>query len=301
MDVYDILRERLDAEQILLNEPMKNHTTFRVGGLADVFVMPKNTGEVLFVLQTCRGKKMPCFVLGNGSNLLVADEGIRGVVISLKNLTEMKLVDDDTIYAGAGCLLPDISKFAREHSLSGLEFAEGIPGSLGGGIAMNAVAYEGEIKQFFRKAHVIDQNCQLCEIELDGMEFAYRQSAVQRDGLTVCSAILGLAGGNAAEISAKMANYRRRRMEKQPLEMPSAGSTFKRPPGHFAGKLIMDAGLRGFAIGGAQVSEKHCGFIINRGGATAADILALAAHVQQVVKDKFDVVLELEVKIIGGG
>lgn len=322
MEVYEILKREIRAAQtlqlkpfipdnmmehmlkgidawIFRNEPMKNHTTFKVGGPADIFVMPGNTSGLLLVLQICHENNLPYFVIGNGSNLLVRDGGIRGVVISLKSLTKIRLADDNRIYAQAGVMMPDLSKTALEYGLAGLEFAEGIPGSIGGGVAMNAGAYGGEIKDIFCKAKVIDKNLQLIEIDLEFMDFGYRKSVVQEQGYIVCGVTMQLAPGDKVEIAAKMADFRGRRQEKQPLEKPSAGSTFKRPPGHFAGKLIMDAGLQGFSIGGAQVSEKHCGFVINKGDATAADILELIQHVQHTVKDKFGVMLETEVKVLG--
>ena len=299
MEIFTLLRQKLGAEHVLQSEAMKNHTTFRIGGPADVFVTPQTADGLLFALQICRDKNMPYFILGNGSNLLVLDGGIRGVVISLKGLTEIRLLEGNRIYAQGGAMMPNVSKYAREHGLAGLEFAEGIPGSIGGGVAMNAGAYEGEMKDVFWQAEVIDKNLRLVDIDLQSMEFAYRTSAAQKYGYIVCGVIMQLAQGDKAEIAAKMTDYRKRRQEKQPLAMPSAGSTFKRPPGHFAGKLIMDAGLQGYEIGGAQVSEKHCGFVVNTGNATAQDVLDVIEYVQTAVMDKFGVFLETEVKIVG--
>ena len=299
MNIFDILQQRFGKEQILLNEPMANHTTFKVGGPADVFVIPKTIDDMVFILAACRDNGVPYFVIGNGSNLLVRDGGIRGVVISMSELCDFSLLDGDKIYAQAGCMMPEISKFALEHSLAGLEFAEGIPGSIGGGVVMNAGAYGGEMKDVFYAAQVIDKKCDLIDMDLCTMDFSYRSSYAQEHGLIICGIVMQLTQGNRAEIAEKMSGYRARRQEKQPLRMPSAGSTFKRPPGYFAGKLIMDAGLRGFSIGGAQVSEKHCGFVVNKGGATASDILTLIEHVQAIVLEKFDVTLETEVKIVG--
>ncbi|MDR2183379.1 MAG: UDP-N-acetylmuramate dehydrogenase [Clostridiales bacterium] len=299
MEMFEILQQRLGAGHVLLREPMKNHTTFKVGGPADIFAIPRNVDELTFAIQACRNADFPYFVLGNGSNLLVRDGGIRGVVISTAALCEICLPDDHKIYAQAGAMMPDVSKFALAHGLCGLEFAEGIPGSIGGGVVMNAGAYGGEIKDVFCTAQVIDKNCRLIDIDLQSMDFAYRKSAAAAQGYIVCGVTMRLDKGSAADIAAKMADFRARRRDKQPLTMPSAGSTFKRPPGHFAGKLIMDAGLRGFAIGRAAVSEKHCGFIVNKGDAVAADILSLIDHVQSVVMEKFGVMLETEVKIVG--
>ena len=299
MEFFDILRQKLGEEQILLNEPMANNTTFKVGGPADVFVKSSNVDDIIFVLTVCRDINIPYFVIGNGSNLLVRDGGIRGIVISLAELNNFSLLDDNKIYAQAGCMMPEVSKFAREHSLSGLEFAEGIPGSIGGGVVMNAGAYGSEMKDVFSTAQVINEDFQLINIDLKTMDFSYRSSYAQERGYIICGVTMQLAQGNKTDIAAKMADYRGRRQDKQPLQMPSAGSIFKRPLGHFAGKLIMDAGLRGFSIGAAQVSEKHCGFIVNKGGATASDILTLIEHIQSVVFKKFDIKLETEVKIVG--
>lgn len=298
-EILEKIRRRLGDGQIFADEPMTSHTTFKVGGPADLLVMPYNGDELAFALETCRAGNVPCFVMGNGSNLLVKDGGIRGVVVSLMKMNEIKLVDDDKIEAQAGALMSAVSKFAYENSLAGLEFAEGIPGSVGGGVVMNAGAYGGEIGDVFQSAKVVDENCKIIEIDLAGMEFSYRKSAAQKADWAVVSVVFAPTKGNKVEIAAKMAEMREQRTSKQPLALPSAGSTFKRPPGRFAGKLIMDAGLRGFAIGGAQVSEKHCGFIVNKGGAAAADVLALMEHVQKVVKEKFGICLEAEVKIVG--
>ena len=299
MEIFDILRQKLGAEHVLQSEPMTNHTTFKIGGPADVFATPQTVDGLLFTVQACRDNDVPCFVIGNGSNLLVLDGGIRGVVISLKGLTEIRLLENDRIYAQAGAMMPDVSKFAQEHGLSGLEFAEGIPGSMGGGVTMNAGAYDGEMKDVFWTAQVINRNFRMIDIDLQSMEFAYRTSAAQKHDYIICSVTMQLSQGNKAGIAAKMAEYRTRRRSKQPLAMPSAGSTFKRPPGHFAGKLIMDAGLRGYTVGGAQVSEKHCGFIVNTGNATARDVLDVIENVQTEVMRKFRVMLEPEVKIVG--
>ncbi|MCL2855578.1 MAG: UDP-N-acetylmuramate dehydrogenase [Defluviitaleaceae bacterium] len=282
-----------------LNEPLSAHTTFKVGGAADVFVQPANEDELLDILQECRKSNRPHLILGNGSNLLVRDRGFRGAVISLLGLNDMYLMDDDSIYAGAGVLMKDLAEFARDHSLADFEFAHGIPGTVGGGIFMNAGAYEGEMKGIFISARCIDAQGGFVEAGINDMDFGYRKSAAQSRGLTIVSAILKGRAGDKGEITAKMSELEAKRNEKQPLDMASAGSTFKRPPGHFAGKLIMDAGLRGYSIGGAQVSEKHCGFIVNKGDATSADILALIKYVQDAVQEKFGIKLETEVKIIG--
>jgi len=299
VEIFKALHQKLGANQVLLSEPMKNHTTFKVGGSADVFVMPQSTEELLLVLRACKDSQTPHFIIGNGSNLLVRDGGIRGVVISLSAMNEIRLLDGSKIHAQAGALMPDISRFACEHSLSGLEFAEGIPGSIGGGVVMNAGAYGGEMKDVFSTAQVIDKDYRMRDINLKTMNFAYRSSSVQEKGYIVCGITVQLSEGNKTEIAASMSDYRTRRQDKQPLSVPSAGSTFKRPMGHYAGKLIMDTGLRGFSIGGAQVSEKHCGFIVNAGNATADDVLALIGYVQGAVYAQFGVMLETEVKVVG--
>ena len=298
-EILEALRARLGEARVQTNVPMWQHTTFKIGGPADVFVQPSNAEELTFVLEQTRRKNINCFVLGNGSNLLVKDGGIRGVVVSLKGLCSLELLEEDKIMAGAGVLMSDLSKFARDNSLTGLEFAEGIPGSVGGGIMMNAGAYDGEIGDVLLSAAVIDRECKPLEINLADMAFSYRKSRVQSEGWVVASAVFKLGKGDVAAISAKMADLCERRTSKQPLELPSAGSTFKRPVGKFAGKLIMDAGLRGYSLGGAQVSEKHCGFVVNKAGATAAHVLGLMEHVQTTVHEKFGIWLEPEVKIVG--
>ena len=298
MNLISVLRDRLGEQGVRVNEPMARHNTFRIGGPADVFAMPSNTDELVFVLRTCRDADVPCFVLGNGSNLLVRDGGIRGVTLSMARMTEMTL-EGDKITAQGGAMLPVLSKFALKHSLSGLEFAEGIPGSVGGSVAMNAGAYGSEISDIFCHATLIDAQNQTITLSNADMAFSYRKSTAQAAGMVVAEAVFALNPAENTEIAALMADLRAQRISKQPLDKPSAGSTFKRPPGKFAGKLIMDAGLRGFAIGGAQVSEKHCGFIVNKGGATANDVLALMEHVVRVVREKFSITLEPEVKIVG--
>ncbi|MDR2167994.1 MAG: UDP-N-acetylmuramate dehydrogenase [Clostridiales bacterium] len=282
-----------------LNEPMREHTTFRVGGPADVFVEPVDENELLGVLRECRERGYPHFILGNGSNLLVRDGGIRGVVISLLKMTGIRRLDGGEIEAEAGVLMKDLAEFARLHGLAGLEFLHGIPGSVGGGVFMNAGAYEREMADIFVSARCISKSNEVIDISFSDMSFSYRKSMAQTEGHVVVSAILQGRAGDAVEIGTKMQDLGDLRSAKQPLESPSAGSIFKRPPGKFAGKLIADAGLRGHIIGGAQVSEKHCGFIINRGKATAADILSLIEHIQNTVQDKFGIWLETEVKIIG--
>ena len=284
---------------IKLDEPMSAHTTFKVGGAADIFAEPKGTEELQGIIKICQENKIPYFILGNGSNLLVKDKGVRGVVVSLLGLNEISLIEDEKIHAEAGVLLKDLAEFAYENSLSGFEFLHGIPGSVGGGVFMNAGAYDGEVKDVFVSANCVDSSGTLFELDSAKMDFAYRKSSAQTAKLIIANAVFRGKNCTKSEIDNKMQDLKERRNSKQPLDMASAGSTFKRPPGHFAGKLIMDAGLRGHQIGGAQISEKHCGFIINKGNATAKDILDLIAHTQKTVNEKFDIVLETEVKVIG--
>ena len=289
-------------------EPMHRHTTFRIGGPADIFVSPADTETVRPVLLACREAGVPCFILGNGSNLLISDEGFRGCVVRLDaNLQKTGTPEKPDaggrfrIRAQAGTLLGRLAALAREYSLTGLEFASGIPGTLGGAVTMNAGAYGGEMRQVLRQARVLDGDLTERTAGPEELEMGYRTSLVKTGGWVVLEAELELAAGLQEEIAARMEELRQARTEKQPLEYPSAGSTFKRPEGYFAGKLIMDAGLRGLCIGGAQVSEKHCGFIINRGGATAEDVRRLMETVQQRVFQAYGILLEPEVRFLGFG
>ena len=287
------------TERVLFEEPMKRHTTFRIGGPAEVFCMPENFTEIRRVLEICKEEKLPYFILGNGSNLLVSDKGYRGVVIQLdRNFGEVR-VDGTEIYASAGALLSTIAVAARRASLTGFEFAGGIPGTLGGAVVMNAGAYGGEMKDVLQKVTVMDQNGEIFEIPVEKLEMGYRTSVIKTAGYIVLGAVLSLKKGEIEEIKALTRKLSEQRTSKQPLEYPSAGSTFKRPEGYFAGKLIMDSGLRGYRVGGAQVSEKHCGFVINTGDATAEDVCSLMKHVTETVYEKFGVTLEPEVKFLG--
>lgn len=286
-------------------EEMKKHTTFRVGGPARYFVSPAGEEALAAVLRLCRKEGMPYYILGNGSNLLVSDQGYDGVMILMGDgflKLEKKLFSDrdDVIYTvGAGLLLSRIAKEALEDSLTGFEFAAGIPGTLGGAVVMNAGAYGGEMKDIIRSVRVMDPQGNLLELDASQMDFAYRHSCVLEKHYIVLSAELELRRGDKAQIQAQMEDLAARRREKQPLEYPSAGSTFKRPAGYFAGKLIQDAGLRGYQVGGAQVSEKHCGFVINKENATATDVVNLIHDVQRIVYEKFQVQLDTEVKFLG--
>lgn len=289
----------LGSDNVYRNEPMKKHTTFRIGGPADYYLCPHSAEEIQKVVEICREEKMPYFILGNGSNLLVSDQGYRGVVIQLwKNVSDIR-VEGCLVYAKAGASLAKIAAEALEEGLTGMEFAAGIPGTLGGAVVMNAGAYGGEMKDVLREVLVMDEQGKIFTLKKDALKLGYRTSAVKEKGYVVLAAVLELQQGDPEEIRSRMEELRQKRAEKQPLDMPSAGSTFKRPEGHFAGKLIMDAGLRGFSIGGAQVSEKHCGFVVNTGNATAGDVLALIREIQKTVREKFGVELETEVKFLG--
>lgn len=289
----------LGSDNVRLHEPMKKHTTFRIGGPADYYLCPHSTEELQKILQICRENKLEFFILGNGSNLLVSDKGYQGVVIQLwKNFSDIE-TEDNTITVKAGTLLSKVAAEALEESLTGMEFASGIPGTMGGAVMMNAGAYGGEMKDIIREVTVLTREGELLTLSKEEMNFGYRTSVVKEKGYVVISAVLQLRKGDREEIRKVMDELKERRVTKQPLDMPSAGSTFKRPEGYFAGKLIMDAGLRGFSVGGAQISEKHCGFVVNKGDATAADVLGLIGEVQKRVQEKFGVALEPEVKFLG--
>lgn len=279
------------------DELMSNHTSFKIGGPADIFISPKTEEEVTNSIKFLCDNNLAYTVIGNGSNLLVSDEGIRGCVLCLgKNYSHLSCIDD-TIYASAGSLLSRIASLAAENSLTGFEFASGIPGSLGGAIVMNAGAYGGEMKDVVVTTKYIDKDGKIQKCTRTEHEFLYRKSRFKENEI-ILSSSLKLKKGNREEIKSTMNELSQKRREKQPIELPSAGSTFKRPEGYFAAKLIDDAGLRGFRIGDAMVSEKHCGFVVNMGNATFDDVTKLISHIQMVVKEKFGVSLETEVKII---
>lgn len=289
----------LGSDNVKQQEPMSRHTTFRIGGPADFYLCPHSTKEVQEIVEICKEEKLPYFVLGNGSNLLVSDKGYRGVVVQLwKNFSDIT-VKDCCIQAKAGALLSKVAAEALEAGLTGMEFASGIPGTIGGAAFMNAGAYGGEMKNIIKSVKVLDTQGEVLVLPKEELKMGYRTSIVKEKGYTVLSVELELTRGNQEEIRNTMEDLKERRTSKQPLEMPSAGSTFKRPEGYFAGKLIMDSGLRGFSVGGAQVSEKHCGFVVNKGGATAMDVLNLIREVQRKVKEQFGVDLETEVRFLG--
>ena len=284
---------------ILMQEPMSKHTTFRIGGPADLFLEPENAEQLLGARKILQEAGIPCFLLGNGSNLLVSDEGYRGAILKVgPNMSTIR-VEGNRLIAGAGALMSQVAKAAWEHGLTGLEFASGIPGTIGGGIAMNAGAYGGELCQVAYRVQVVTPEGELQELDNEAMEFGYRASIVKRLGLIVTEVELELQPGDKDEIKSIMDDLAARRREKQPLEYPSAGSTFKRPEGYFAGELIMKAGLRGFQIGGARVSDKHCGFVVNMGDATAADVRAVINQVESRVRASFQLDLEPEVIFLG--
>jgi UDP-N-acetylmuramate dehydrogenase len=292
------LKGLLLENQILVDEPMSKHTSFRIGGPADVFVTP-SLEQLPEVIKIAKESGVPVTVMGNGSNLLVGDKGIRGLVISFGKEAETLMVEGTKMTLGAGCMLSKAAAEAARRGLSGLEFASGIPGSLGGAIVMNAGAYGGEIKDVLVSCKVLTPEGEVKKLSAEELELSYRHSCIPEKNYIVLSAELKLNPREEALIREEMADYKSRRIEKQPLEYPSAGSTFKRPEGYFAGKLIQDAGLSGYTVGGAKVSEKHCGFVINAGNATAADVLKLMEDVQDKVFEVFQVKLEPEVKMIG--
>lgn len=296
---YQELQNILRQDQIRIEEPLANHTTFKIGGPADYLVLPESVEQIISTVKLCIKEKLLYFVMGNGSNLLVSDEGFRGVIIKLERDFGTITFDGNKVIALAGVMLSKLSAEVAIHSLSGFEFASGIPGTLGGAVTMNAGAYGGEISQVITGATVLDSMGNVRKLNKEELKLGYRKSIIQEEHLIVLEATFEFEPGKREEIQAKMNDLNERRRDKQPLEYPSAGSTFKRPEGYFAGKLIMDAGLRGYQVGSAQVSMKHCGFVINTGSATAREVRTLIANVIKVVNDKFGVVLEPEVKLLG--
>ena len=286
--------------QVTRDEMMNRHTTFRVGGPASYFVSPDGDEALKKVLLLCREEQMPYYILGNGSNLLVSDKGYGGVMILMgEGFAQIREDVSGELAAGAGVLLSRIAREAQEHSLTGFEFAAGIPGTIGGALVMNAGAYGSEIKDVLEYARVMTPEGEILTLGPKELKMDYRTSCIPAMGYTVLDACFRLKKGNRDEIEAYMNELSLKRREKQPLQYPSAGSTFKRPKGHFAARLIEDAGLKGFTVGGAQVSQKHSGFVINRGDATAADVMELCRQIRERVKTQFDVELEMEVKTLG--
>lgn len=294
----DKLRREVANIDVTADEPMSAHTTFKIGGPADLFCLPSTADALRELLLWARAEGQPVFALGGGSNLLVRDGGVRGVVVSTARLSRIERIEDTWIEAECGVPLAKLASFARDCSLSGLEFAQGIPGSVGGGVYMNAGAYGGSLEQSVRETDALSADGGAVTVRGGEHAFGYRKSCFS-DGGTVLRTRIELSHGNRDEIAAQMDDYRERRRSTQPLEYPSAGSAFKRPPGLFAGKLIQDSGLKGARVGGAQVSEKHAGFIINTGGATASDVLGLIEKIQIEVFRQFGVMLESEIRVIG--
>ena len=293
--VIGALKKFVPEENVHLQESLASHTTFRVGGNADCLVELETEEQLIKVCRYLRMIEVPFFTLGNGSNTLVRDEGYRGIVLQIgKKMSDIR-TEGVCIKAQAGALLSSIAHTAWEHGLTGMEFASGIPGTVGGGVVMNAGAYGGEMSQIVTEVTVLNKNGEIMVLNNDSMEFGYRHSAIRNQPFIVTEVTFKLEQGDQAQIKAKMDELAVKRKEKQPLEFPSAGSTFKRPEGYFAGELIMKAGMRGFQIGGAKVSDKHCGFVINTGNATAADILDVIREVQERVKERFGVELEPEI------
>ena len=287
------------AKELLLEEPMAKHTSFRIGGPADVLPQPADEAELAALLKRAGEHAVPVTLVGNGSNLLVRDKGIRGLVIKLSNsFSDMKALGNELTF-GSGISLAMASKKAASLSLSGLEFAVGIPGTIGGAVYMNAGAYDGEMAKVVTSVRVMDREGKISELKASELAFAYRHTALQNSGLIVTSVTCVLQPDEADAIAAKMADFSQRRISKQPLELPSAGSMFKRPPGYFAGTLIDQTGLKGYTVGGAQVSTKHAGFVVNVGGATAQDVLQLISDVQSKVFAAHGVRLEPEVLVLG--
>lgn len=297
--MLETLQSIVPEENIHLKEPMAAHTTFKVGGPADCFIEVENATQLQKLQKYLTLVECPFVVIGNGSNLLVSDKGYRGVVLQIGKKMSQITVAGNVIKAQAGALMSQVAAAALQHGLTGLEFASGIPGTVGGGVVMNAGAYGGELAHVVTEVCVMNREGEILVLDNATMEFGYRKSTIRKKPFVVTEVSFELTPGDSEAIKAKMDELATARREKQPLEYPSAGSTFKRPEGHFAGALIMDAGLRGFRIGGAQVSEKHCGFVINAGDATAADILAVIREIQKQVKDRFNVDLETEVVFLG--
>jgi len=299
IDITDALINICGRENVFLNEAMMKHTSFRIGGPADWFVSPDSAEALCETIKFLKAGNVPYFILGNGSNLLVSDDGYRGVVIQIgKNMSEIE-INGTCMRVGAGALLSSAASRAAAASLTGMEFAGGIPGSIGGACVMNAGAYGGEMKDILTSVTALFSDGSVRKVPCDELELGYRSSALMKNGAIVLEAEISLSEGDIGEIRRTMDDLRERRVSKQPLDLPSAGSTFKRPEGYFAGKLIMDSGLRGYTVGGAQVSEKHCGFVVNRGGATADDVMTLICHIQKTVLDTFGVELVPEVRFLG--
>lgn len=297
--VYEYIRANVPEEDILTEEPMSRHTTFRIGGEAACFIRISSEEQLRKLIPYFENVGVEYFVLGKGSNLLVGDKGYPGVIFQISDACQQIEAEENRLQVQAGAALSKVALFAMERGLEGLEFAAGIPGTVGGGVVMNAGAYGGEMKQVVESVRVLSSEGEILTLDNDTMEFGYRTSIIRNRNFTVLSVTFRLREGNREEIRARIEDFQKRRMEKQPLNYPSAGSTFKRPEGYFAGKLIMDAGLRGFQIGDARVSDKHCGFVVNVGKATARDVTDVIEEVQERVRERFGVSLEREVIYLG--
>lgn len=293
------IKQIVGEENCLENESMKNHTTFRIGGPARLFVAPDSVDKLKNVIAFCKEKDIKVFIIGNGSNLLVSDKGLEGVVIQIYRNFSGITINGNEIIAQSGELLSSVAAKAMENSLTGFEFASGIPGTLGGAVVMNAGAYGGEMSRIVKSVTILNQNNEIQVLNSDELNFGYRKSAISAGNDIVLSVAISLQKGDKEQIRAKMEELRDKRVSKQPLNYPSAGSTFKRPEGYYAGKLIMDAGFKGYRVGGAQVSEKHCGFVINTGDAKASDVIELTNEIKKKVLEEKNISLELEVKMIG--
>ena len=286
-------------DNVRINEPMKNHTTFKIGGPAQYYVTPESVTQIQEVVSLCRDMNIPLHVIGNGSNILVGDDGVDGVVLALFNTFSDYEIKDNVITAQAGMSLIKLAVIALREGLTGLEFASGIPGSVGGAVYMNAGAYDGQMKDVVTSVTVLDEAGNIRILGRNELDMGYRTSAVAKHNMIVLQVIIELKAGDKEQIKDRMNRLSELRKQKQPLEYPSAGSTFKRPEGYFAGKLIADAGLKGYSIGGAAVSEKHAGFVVNMGGATAKDVVELTDYIKKRIIEQFGVTLELEIKKIG--
>ena len=298
-EIKKIFCDLLGEDRVFTDEPMKQHTTFKIGGPADYFLVPESGEEAGEIIKICKQTDIPYFILGNGSNLLVGDGGYRGAVIQIYRNMSAVTTEGTIITAQAGALLSSVAAAAKNASLTGFEFAGGIPGTVGGAAVMNAGAYGGEMKDVLVEVTVMDADGNIFTIPAEKLELGYRTSIIKKAGYIVLEAKIRLEEGDQEAIRERMKELTIQRTTKQPLEFPSAGSTFKRPEGYFAGKLVMDSGLRGYQVGGARVSEKHCGFVINAGGATAKDVRTLMENVRDIVYEKYGVTLEPEVKFLG--
>ena len=299
-EILKQLTEALGEVCVRTGEPMAKHTTFRVGGPADYFLSPDTLEGVKQAVSICKKEGIPYYIIGNGSNLLVSDDGYRGAMIQIyKNLNQVTVEGEHVIRAQAGALLSTVARTALGEALTGMEELSGIPGTIGGAVTMNAGAYGGEIKDVLTEVTVLDADGEIRTISSGDLKLGYRTSVIAKQGYVVLGAVLSLKKGDIEQIRSRMEELKAQRVSKQPLDLPSAGSTFKRPEGYFAGKLIQDAGLSGYTVGGAQVSTKHCGFVVNAGNATAADVYQLICDVQKTIREKDGVELEPEVKLLG--